>query len=53
MEFFKILTAMENGTEITQKTHMIQQFHFWVQMPEYSLKPQRVESRFKEVLMHL
>ena len=35
---------MENGTEITQKTHMIQQFHFWVQMPEYSLKPQRIES---------
>ena len=23
---------------------MIQQFHFWVQKPEYSLKPQRIES---------
>ena len=32
MEFFNILTAMENDTEITQTTHMIQQFHFWVQM---------------------
>ena len=32
MEFFNTLTAMENSTEITQTTHMIQHFHSCVQM---------------------